>query len=268
MDMTGGGPFRLKPGEWTDDTSMALCLATSLVEHEYDPRDQMDRYCRWADEGYLSSTGHCFDIGNTVATALARFKRTGEPYSGSTDPHAAGNGCLMRLAPVPMYFFPDYTAAVHYAGDSARTTHGTLECIQASQVFGAMLFKALDGCSKDEILFGTHFTAPSNPPLSRRIQGIADSAYRDRPEEEIRGSGYVVDCLEAALWCFHRTESYKDAVLLAANLGEDADTTAAVCGQLAGAFYGEGSIPTPWLEKLAMRETIASLALRLMHQPD
>jgi ADP-ribosyl-[dinitrogen reductase] hydrolase len=84
---------------------------------------------------------------------------------------------------------------------------------------------------------------------------------------EIRGSGYVVDCLEAALWCFHRTESYKEAILGAANLGDDADTTAAVCGQLAGAYYGEGGIPASWLEKLAMRGTIADLAFKLMRQP-
>jgi len=267
-EMTGGGPFHLKPGEWTDDTSMALCLATSLVERGYDPRDQMDRYCRWADEGYLSSTGRCFDIGNTVAGALARFKRTGEPYSGSTDPHSAGNGCLMRLAPVPMYFFPDRAAAVHYAGDSARTTHGALECIQASQLFGAMLFKALEGQSKDEVLLGPHFPASFSPSLSVRIQGIAEGAFRERTEEEIRGSGYVVDCLEAALWCFHQTDSFKEAILKAANLGDDADTTPAVCGQLAGAYYGKAGIPIPWLEKLALRETIAGLALRLLHQSD
>ena len=100
-DMVGGGPFGLRAGEWTDDTSMALCLATSLVERNgFDARDQMERYCRWADQGYLSSTGTCFDIGGTVASALQRFQYTGEPYSGSTNPYSAGNGCIMRLAPI------------------------------------------------------------------------------------------------------------------------------------------------------------------------
>ena len=102
-DMVGGGPFRLKPGEWTDDTSMALCLATSLVEKNgFDPREEMDRYSRWWKEGYLSSNGVCFDIGNTVATALRQYQKTGDPIAGSISPHSAGNGCIMRLAPMPM----------------------------------------------------------------------------------------------------------------------------------------------------------------------
>ena len=103
-DMVGGGPFRLKPGQWTDDTSMALCLASSLTERGgFDARDQMERYVRWWREGYWSSTGRCFDIGNTTSAALSRFQKTGDPFAGSTDPHAAGNGSLMRLAPVPLF---------------------------------------------------------------------------------------------------------------------------------------------------------------------
>jgi ADP-ribosyl-[dinitrogen reductase] hydrolase len=109
-DMVGGGPFSLKAGFWTDDTSMALCLATSLIEKGgFDPKDQMDRYCRWWKEGYLSSTGHCFDIGNTVRSALQSYLETGNPLSGSTHPGASGNGSLMRLAPIPMFFFPDWS---------------------------------------------------------------------------------------------------------------------------------------------------------------
>ena len=108
-DMVGGGPFSLKPGEWTDDTSMALCLATSLLEKNgFDPKDQMDRYCRWWKEGYLSSNGRCFDIGNTVSAALALYGRTGDPIAGSTNPQSAGNGSIMRLAPVPMFYYPGF----------------------------------------------------------------------------------------------------------------------------------------------------------------
>ena len=103
-DMVGGGPFRLKPGQWTDDTSMALCLAASLIEcRGFDARDQMERYVRWWREGYMSSTGHCFDIGNTTAEALGIFQRTRDPFAGSTDLDKAGNGSLMRPAPVPMF---------------------------------------------------------------------------------------------------------------------------------------------------------------------
>ena len=100
--MVGGGPFRLDPGQWTDDTSMALCLAESLITQQgFDPADQMARYVRWWREGHLSSNGTCFDIGGTVRGALSRFEISGEPFSGSTDPQSAGNGSIMRLAPVP-----------------------------------------------------------------------------------------------------------------------------------------------------------------------
>jgi len=259
-DMTGGGPFQLEPGQWTDDTSMALCLATSLVERDgFDPADQMDRYCRWFASGYLSSNGTCFDIGNTVSAALGRYRATGNAFSGSPDPHSAGNGSLMRLAPVPMFYHPDRTRIRHYCGESSRTTHGARECIDACRLFGEMLARAFDGASKAEILF-SH--AATELP-SAAIQAIARGAYRNKTADDISGSGYVVHCLEAALWCFLTTDSFAAAVLQAANLGQDADTTAAVCGQIAGAHYGEAGIPAHWLERLAMREEIAELADKL-----
>ena len=256
-DMVGGGPFKLKPGQWTDDTSLALCLATSLVEKDgFDPMDQMERYCRWHREGYLSSNGECFDIGNTTASALHEFEATGEPYAGSTDSWAAGNGSIMRLAPVPMFFFPDREQVIHYSGESSRTTHGSEECVGACRLLGEMLFLALSGAPRDEILFATK-TARD---LSPKVQEIADGAYRDKDESDIEGSGYVIKSLEAALWCFLQTETFRDAILKAVNLGDDADTTAAVCGQIAGAFYGEDGIPDEWLSRLAMAAEIRELA--------
>lgn len=260
MDMVGGGPFSLRPGEWTDDTSMALCLATSLVEcGGFDVRDQMDRYCRWQDAGYLSSTGSCFDIGNTVASALCVYQKEGNPFAGSTDPHSAGNGCIMRLAPIPMYFFPDLDAVERYAAESSRTTHGAPECIDACRLFARILCRALLGQSKEEVVFGDEgsFTGAD------KIVAIARGDWRDKTEDCIRGSGYVVHSLEAALWSFCHTDSYRDAILKAVNLGDDADTTAAVCGQVAGAFYGESGIPRPWLAKLVMKDEISALADRL-----
>jgi len=262
--MVGGGPFDLKPGQWTDDTSMALCLAASLVEQGgFDPHDQMVRYCKWWEEGYLSSTGRCFDIGNATRAALSRFRRTGDPFSGSTDPNSAGNGCIMRLAPVPMFFFPDHRAAVRFSGESSRTTHGAPECIDACRLFGAMLFKALSGQPKEEILFGDPFPGWPEPPLSDRTQTIADGVYRGKSEHDIRGSGYVIECLEAALWCFYHTNSFREAILRAVNLGDDADTTGAVCGQIAGAFYGKCQIPEKWVQRLTKRDLIEGLAGRL-----
>lgn len=256
-DMVGGGPFRLNPGEWTDDTSMALCLATSLIEiGNFDPVDQMGRYTRWMRDGYLSSTGECFDIGLTVSRALREYAQTGNPFSGSTAPDTAGNGCLMRLAPVPMFFFFDREAAITYSAMSSRTTHGAIECVEASRLFGAMLHSALAGMSKSKILLEHGLTEFSSPTIA----ALALGDYATKTEIEIRGSGYVVESLEAALWCFHHTDNFRDAILAATNLGHDADTTAAICGQLAGAFYGEEGIPRGWLSKLAKAEEIRNLA--------
>jgi ADP-ribosyl-[dinitrogen reductase] hydrolase len=237
---------------------MALCLATSLVECAgFDARDQMERYCRWADEGYLSSTGYCFDIGNTVRAALGSFLRTGEPFSGSTDPCTAGNGSIMRLAPIPIYFFDDRNRLEELAADSSRTTHGTAECLDACRLFAGILRRALAGASREEVLAAEDFHGES------AIEAIAQGGYRHKARDQIQGLGYVVPSLEAALWSFHHSESFEEAILLAANLGDDADTTAAICGQLAGAFYGEEGIPGRWLEWLTMRSEIAELAQRL-----
>lgn len=258
-DMTGGGPFHLKPGQWTDDTSMALCLATSLLEKEgFDATDQMDRYWNWYRNGYLSSTGRYFDIGNTVREALVRYKNTKEPFSGPADPYSAGNGSLMRLAPIPMYYFPDLEKIIYYAGESSRTTHGAQECIEACQLFAEMLFRALSGFGKDEILF--NLTVGVSEP---NIMNIANGDYRQKSTAQIKGTGYVVLSLEAALWSFYHTDTFEASILQAANLGDDADTTAAICGQISGAFYSESGIPLKWLQKLYMRAEIADLAAKL-----
>jgi ADP-ribosyl-[dinitrogen reductase] hydrolase len=255
-DMLGGGPFDLEPGQWTDDTSMALCLAASLVHCDgFDARDQMDRYCRWVSHGYMSSNGRCFDIGNTVSAALGHYGATGDAFAGSTHPGSSGNGSLMRLAPVVLFYHPDLEAISHYAGESSRTTHGAAEAVAACRIFAAILAAALNGRSKSEVL-----SAATGTGVSARLDAIASASYVGQSAEQIRGTGYVVDCLEAALWCFARTDDFRDAVLEAANLGDDADTTAAVCGQIAGAYYGVAGIPGSWLDCLALREEIVSLA--------
>jgi len=266
-DMVGGGPFGLKAGQWTDDTSMALCLAESLIEcGGFDPVDQLQRYTRWCRHGHLSSTGVCFDIGNTVSGALARFERAGEPYCGSSDPMTAGNGSLMRLAPVPMSFAHNPQWAIRMSGDSSRTTHGAREAIDACRYFGALLVGALRGVPKEELLADHYEPAPGTwdeAPLSTKIAEIASGSFKYRNPPEIRGSGYVVESLEAALWAFNQSAEFRQGALLAVNLGNDADTTGAIYGQLAGAFHGNSGIPEEWRSKLAFRELIGSCAEKL-----
>jgi len=258
--MTGGGPFNLPAGAWTDDTSMALCLAASLVEcGGFDAHDQMKRYLDWFEHGYMSSTGECFDIGNTTQASLMHFKDSGDPYSGSSDPNAAGNGSLMRLAPVVLKFFPDQEQTLYFCVESSRTTHAAQECLDACRLYGDVLLRALVGRGKEEILSGS----PADLVTSEKLKDIARGAYQDKTKDEIHGTGYVVKSLEAALWCFWTTDTFEDAILAAANLGEDADTTAAVCGQVAGAYYWESGIPRDWLGKLVMADEIRELAERL-----
>lgn len=258
--MRGGGPFRLRPGEWTDDTSMALCLAESLIDMKgFDALDQMQNYCKWFNQGFMSHNGKCFDIGLATRRALLRFQQTGEPFSGSVAPRSSGNGCIMRLAPVPIFYFPDRDKVIEMSGLSSKTTHGSPECLDTTRLFGAILFQAFSGSSKEDVLCEHGYETDS----TTRVRDLSEASYMNKSVDAIRGSGYVVECLEAALWCFWKTNNFKDAVLMAANLGDDADTTAAVCGQIAGAFYGLEGIPDRWLDLLAWEGKIKDLATRL-----
>jgi ADP-ribosyl-[dinitrogen reductase] hydrolase len=268
-DMIGGGPFHLKPGEWTDDTSVALCLAESLIERNgFDAKDQMDRYWLWYDRGHLSSTGQCFDIGNPMRGALESYRRTGNPFSGSESPDTAGNGSLMRLAPVPLFFASDPKQAIHYASESSRTTHATRAAVDACRYFAGLIVGALQGKPKAELL-SPYFCPGDNPDfwnengLDPKIAAIAGGSFKKKEPPEIRGTGYVVESLEAALWAFYRSNSFREGALLAVNLGDDADTTGAIYGQIAGAFYGAEQIPADWRAKLTMHDFIQHKADQL-----
>ena len=243
---------------------MALCLAASLIESEgFDPSDQMRRYVRWWREGYMSSTGRCFGIGVTTSRALSRFVDTGEPYSGPTDSMSAGNGSLMRLAPAPMYFAGDPAEAITLSSDSSRTTHGAEEAVDACRYFAGLLVGALRGVGKDELLSLLYCPIEGyweRNPLSPKVAAVAGGSFKYKNPPEIRGKGYVVDTLEAVLWAFHHTGDFREGALRVVNLGDDADTTGAVYGQIAGAFYGADSIPAEWRERLAMVAEIESLA--------
>lgn len=267
-DMVGGGPFDLQPGQWTDDTSMALCLAESLVEcTRFDAHDQMQRYAAWMRHGKYSVKGYCFDIGGTTRSALQRFEQTGNPYAGSTDPRTAGNGSIMRLAPVPLFYAQHPREALEHAGESSRTTHGAPTAVDACRYLGALLVGAVQGLSKDDLLKPSFCPVPGYweaEPLHADIAAIAAGSFKQKHPPDIKGSGYVVKSLEAALWAFYHSTTFRDGCLLAVNLGDDADTTGAVYGQIAGAFYGAQGIPLEWRSKLALRTQIEWLAEQLV----
>ena len=267
-----GGPHGLEAGEWTDDTSMALALADSIATAGWDLNDQARRYIQWWRHSVYSVNGRCFDIGITTRQALSRFEQTGDARkSGDSSDRASGNGSIMRLAPVAVRHFgcfpEDLVALGQFAGESSLPTHASPQCLSACRYLALIQCGLLHGIDRDEVL------RPDWPPLSRlreiaplhsAVDEIAQGSFRRRQPPEIVGSGYVVKSLEAALWSFHRATTFEEAVLRAVNLGNDADTTGAVCGQIAGAFWGEAGIPATWLRGLAQSKMIEDVLTRLI----
>jgi ADP-ribosylglycohydrolase len=270
-DMNGGGPFSLQAGQWTDDTSMALCLADSLLATgKCSLDDQIQRYVRWWKEGENSVTGRCFDIGNTVSSALRNYLKTGSACAGSTADYSAGNGSLMRLAPIAIFFAPtknvSLTDALEAAKQSSLTTHGEIRTYQSCQVMTWLLYQLFSHQDVDkQDLFEGLLTAFDD--LHPHIMAIVEGSFLRKSRDEIFGTGFVVQSLEAALWAFANSNSFEEGALLAANLGDDADTTAAIYGQLAGAFYGTEGLPKHWLDKLAWNEKLIETAALLATVP-
>ena len=255
VDMLGGGPFNLNAGEWTDDTAMALALGHALLAAGgLGETDLMDRFVAWHERGEYSCTGTCFDIGHTTRAALERYKSTGDPVAGSTHPRSAGNGSLMRLSPVAIRFRGDLARMMEVAERQSCTTHAAEEAVDACVAYAELLAEAIDGRPKHEIL------APRPSSRAPRVAEILAGSWSGRTRPEISSSGYVIDSMEAALWCVGRSTGFREAILLATNLADDADTVAAITGQLAGAIWGASAIPEPWLAKLAWGERITKMA--------
>lgn len=237
-DMVGGGPFRLRPGEWTDDTSMALCLADSLIETggKVDKAHLLTRFVRWWEEGHNSVRGECFDIGMSTRDALIDFKLTGSECN-NTDPDRQANGSIMRLSPAVICACTRDSARAN-ARDQGLTTHAAAVPTQCCDRLAGLLWDAIE--------------AGKAPPELLKTAG--------KPRHEIRSTGHAPATLEAACWSVATTGSFRDAVLAAANLGGDADTVGAVAGQIAGALYGLAGIPAGWVGRLAWRDEIVERA--------
>jgi len=251
----------LPVGQWSDDTGLALCLGESLVEtNRLDPADQMRRYEGFYDrkEGWPCELA--LTPGNTLGAALNKFKDTGEAFSGSAHPLAAGNGGLMRLLPVVLAAHPETALVRLWARESTRTTHGAQECLEGSELLALILHHLLLGEDKFDALSA----AADQTWQSKKIMALARGEYLNKPETLIKAKSYVADTLEAALWCFASTRSLETALLAAANLGDDCDTVAAVTGQLAGCHYGIDGIPEGWLNVLVGKRGIETLAKRLI----
>jgi len=235
-EIVGGGPFDLDAGVWTDDTSMALCLGQSLLDcRGWDAADCARRFVKWRDHGYMSPTGTCFDIGITVSAALSRFVRDGDPYAGSTDPQSAGNGGIMRLCPAVIGHHPSLRLATDVSVMQSQITHGAPECDEYAYALASFLLSG-------DLSMALHRLDPATP------------------RAQVSSSGYVRHSYEAAFWAFETTDTFRDCIIRVANLAGDADTVAAIAGQIAGRVYGKAGIPEAWLDALAWREQIEAMA--------
>jgi len=264
----GGGPHRLAPGEWTDDTSMALALADSIGDG-WNLDDQTARYLLWYRFGKYSVNGQCFDIGMTTSRGLRRFE-SGTPAAESGDPSetASGNGSIMRLAPVPIanweWLETDPDRLIARLRESSLPTHRSVACQHACAYLGLLLAGLIAGYGREQILDpGWRPVADRRDRWHPQIAEVATGSFRSKQPPQIRGSGWVVESLEAALWAFAAASDFEDAVLVAVNLGNDADTTGAVCGQLAGACFGQSGIPEHLRSGLARSEMIDTALSKL-----
>ena len=245
-----GGPHRLEAGCFTDDTSLALALAESIAKVGWDLNDQAERYAQWWKTGKYSVNGCCFDIGITTATALGNFLKTKDARtSGLSDERSSGNGSIMRLAPVPIRYHGHYPnnmpELARLAEESSLTTHASDQCVSACRYMSLVLAALIHGEDRNKVLspsWGPLAELNADKPLHPLVLAVAQGSFREKTPPAIRGSGWVVESLEAALWAFHDASSFEEAVLKAVNLGFDADTTGACCGQFAGAWFGESGI--------------------------
>jgi ADP-ribosyl-[dinitrogen reductase] hydrolase len=254
-EMLGGGPHNLGPGEWTPDVSMALALSASLLKcGEIDESDLMIRFWNVVRRGEYSCTGKPAAIDPVTLDAIRRWEKVGNPIAGSTNPETAGNGSLVRVAPIAIRFWRDWDRLREVAERQSRVTHGAVEAVHSCIAFSEILANAIEGQTREQVLL------TGQTRLAPAVQRVVDGLWKAKSRDEIRSTGKAVDTLEAALWCFDRTSSFEGDVMLAANLGGDADTVAAVAGQLAGAFYGAQAIPERFLATLAWEDRIEQVA--------
>ena len=250
-DIVGGGPFNLNPGEWTDDTSMALCLAESLIANngEVDANHLLSLFYNWYSKGYNSVKGYCFDIGGTTAVGITRWHRFGTTCHNK-EKDSSGNGGIMRLAPAAMVSWNNLHKASTLAISQSETTHASKNCVDSAEFLAQYLVSLYQGSDQ----------RPYQSNWCNAVRGIACEDFSKLTRNQINSSGYVISTLEAAVWAVANSSSFKEALLLAVNLGHDSDSVGAVAGQIAGAKWGLSEIPVEWVAKLAWRDRILELS--------
>ena len=271
--MVGYGQFDVPAGTWSDDSSLSLCLAESLC-NGYDLNDISNNFIKWMFEGYWTPFNKAFDIGNTTYFAIVNLRNGISPHLAGMDRERDnGNGSLMRILPlVPYILNMKEEDRFRIIGEVSSLTHrhprSILACIalcefaiqyinlqSVEEAYQAMQQTILQLLKRDMFI-------EEGIPF-KRLVGLSYEEFKAIELKDIRSTGYVIDTLEASLWCIFNTTSYKDAVLKAVNLGDDTDTVGAITGGLAGIIYGYDTIPSEWLEVLAKKDDIIELADKL-----
>ena len=265
MGMLPCETWDLPAGSFTDDGSLMLCLAASMVNAgKHDPNTALSHYLEWFEDGYLSVNGTCFDIGYTTRAALEDYRDHGIMEAKTSDEFQAGNGSVMRLAPIPVVYFREPLERVWAEGAaSSRTTHTSPAAVWGCGFWATLTALAIGGASK-AVLLSWIADIPYNPDPAISAYPVAWKRMLDRrfltmARDDVKSGGYVVDTCEAALWAFYQTETFAEGACLAVNLGKDTDTVGAVYGILAGAFYGYEGIPKEWLDTLQKPEMCAAV---------
>ena len=280
--MEAGGVYNMPEGTWSDDSSMALATLASIIDKKCaDPADIMMRFVKWEMNGEYTPFGEAFDQGNTCSSAIYRFAKLPDIKTcGSTGEYANGNGALMRILPVCLYYY-DRQKKVCTSEDEAiegihvisGLTHNHIRSKMCCGIYYFCVKSIIDGVKKEQKpVLGALLQEGIDNGLKyygRDISNLTEMAYlgrlfhlfefKDVPEEQIKTSGYVIDSIEAAVWCLITTDSYKECMLKAVNLGDDTDTVAAIAGGLAGLYYGYEEIPKDWLAVIKKREWIEGM---------
>ncbi len=264
-DMRGYGTHRQPPGTWSDDTSLTLCTAESLCDGD-DLRRMGQAFVRWLFECHRTPHGHVFDIDVTTHEAIDRLTRAKDPtQAGPVTERSNGNGSLMRILPVALHCSHDDEASRRSAAMAASClTHGHIRSQLACAFYAEVVARLIHGGRFAEVLSDTQtlyrrYIQQRYPGELGHFEKVLDPDLPRLPDREISGSGYVLDCLSASLWCCATRTGFEDAVLSAVNLGLDTDTTGAVTGGLAAIIHGASSVPRHWLEKLARVDDIQDL---------
>lgn len=265
-EMEGFGTYNFPAGTWSDDTSMSLCALSALTKENWSFENVMDNFFDWLSNNKFTAIGETFDVGYTCFNAIINYgvNKTGVSACGLADEYSNGNGSLMRIHPFALmvYYnkhkYPDWENIVEQA---SALTHAHERSKLACKIYTMVLFALLDNSSKDAVRVALKqaYNRYYENPERNHFERLFFDDFHKLTSDKIKSTGYVVDTLEAAIWCLMNTDNYKECVLTAVNLGEDTDTVAAIAGSLAGALYGYNSIPEDWRNTLKRTEYIEEL---------